>query len=129
MQFKIFGREPVAWLHAMQAVLAFAVTLPALNALGFTAEVSNWVMTVAAGIVALVVALATRPMVVSALTGAVQTILTGLVAFGLPLSEQSTGALIAALNVVLMLLMPLGLTPAADPDPDFVRAKPVGVTR
>ncbi|GAA0403237.1 hypothetical protein GCM10009530_64040 [Microbispora corallina] len=120
---KIFGREPAAWLHALQAVLAFLVTLPALNALGFTSEVSSWVMTIAAGVVALLVALATRPMVVSALTGAVQTILTGLVAFGLPLSEQSTGVAVAALNIVLMLLMPLGLTPAADPAPGFVRAQ------
>ena len=120
---KIFGREPAVWLHALQAVLAFLVTLPALNALGLTEEVSAWVMTIAAGVVALLVAMATRPMVVSALTGAVQTILTGLVAFGLPLSEQSTGALVAALNVVLMLLMPLGLTPAVDPAPGFVRAQ------
>ncbi|MEU8151805.1 hypothetical protein [Nonomuraea sp. NPDC048901] len=120
---KIFGREPAVWLHALQAVLAFLVTLPALNALGFTPEVSGWVMTVAAGVVAVLVALATRPLMVSALTGGVQTILTGLVAFGLPLSEQSTGALVAALNVVLMLLMPLGLTPVADPAPGFVRAE------
>lgn len=120
---KIFGREPAAWLHALQAVLAFLVTLPALNGLGLTEEVSGWIMTVAAGVVALLVALATRPMVVSALTGAVQTILTGLVAFGLPLSEQSTGALVAALNVVLMLLLPLGVTPAVDPAPGFVRAQ------
>jgi hypothetical protein len=120
---KIFGREPAVILHALQAVLAFLVTLPALNQLGLTEEVSGWVMTLAAGAVALLVAMATRPLVVSALTGAVQTILTGLVAFGLPLSEQSSGALIAALNVVLMLLMPLGLTPAADPAPGFVRAE------
>ncbi|MFG1683480.1 hypothetical protein ACGFNP_25150 [Nonomuraea sp. NPDC049269] len=120
---KIFGREPAVILHALQAVLAFLVTLPALNQLGLTEEVSGWVMTLAAGAVALLVAMATRPLVVSALTGAVQTLLTGFVAFGLPLSEQSSGALIAALNVVLMLLMPLGLTPAADPAPGFVRAE------
>ncbi|MCT9932461.1 hypothetical protein N5079_19860 [Planotetraspora sp. A-T 1434] len=126
---KIFGREPAVILHALQAVLAFLVTLPALNSLGLTAEVSGWVMTIAAGLVALLVAVATRPFVVSAATGAVQTILTGLVAFGLPLSEQSTGALVAALNVVLMLLMPLGLTPAADPDPKFVRAQRRAIPR
>lgn len=120
---KIFGREPAVILHALQAVLAFLVTLPALNQLGLTEEVSGWVMTIAAGAVALLVAIATRPIVVSALTGAVQTLLTGFVAFGLPLSEQSSGALIAALNVVLMLLMPLGLTPAVDPAPGFVRAE------
>lgn len=120
---KIFGREPAVILHALQAVLAFLVTLPALNQLGLTEEVSGWVLTLAAGAVALLVAMATRPVVVSALTGAVQTLLTGFVAFGLPLSEQSSGALIAALNVLLMLLMPLGLTPAVDPAPGFVRAQ------
>lgn len=126
---KIFGREPAVWLHALQAVLAFLVTLPVFNALGLTAEVSDYVMTVAAGVVAVLVAVATRPFVVSALTGGVQTILTGLVAFGLPLSEQSTGALIVALNVLLMVLMPMGLTPAADPDPKFVRDKSVSPVR
>ncbi|MFI6595012.1 hypothetical protein ACIBHX_02120 [Nonomuraea sp. NPDC050536] len=126
---KVFGREPAAWLHALQAVLAFLVTLPVLNGLGFTEEVSNWVMTIAAGVVALFVAIATRPVVVSALTGAVQTILTGAIAFGLPLSEQSSGALVAALNVILMLLLPLGITPAADPDPAFVRARNVRAVR
>ena len=120
---KIFGREPAVILHALQAVLAFLVTLPALNQLGLTEEVSGWIMTIAAGAVALLVAIATRPVVVSALTGAVQTILTGLVAFGLPLSEQSSGALVVALNVLLMVLMPLGLTPAVDPAPGFVRAQ------
>lgn len=120
---KIFGREPAVILHALQAVLAFLVTLPALNALGFTNEVSSWVMTIAAGLVALVVAIGTRPLLVSALTGAVQTLLTGFVAFGLPLSEQSSGALIVALNVLLMVLMPLGLTPAVDPAPGFLRAQ------
>lgn len=120
---KIFGREPAVILHALQAVLAFLVTLPALNQLGLTEEVSGWIMTIAAGAVALLVAIATRPVVVSALTGAVQTILTGLVAFGLPLSEQSSGALVVALNVLLMVLMPLGLTPVADPAPGFVRAQ------
>ncbi|GIH26052.1 hypothetical protein Aph01nite_43620 [Acrocarpospora phusangensis] len=120
---KIFGREPAAWLHALQAVLAFATTLPLVQAWGLSEEAAAVVMTIAGGVVAAWVAIATRPFVVSALTGGVQTILTGMIAFGLPLSQESAGAAVAALNVVLMLLMPLGLTPTADPAPDFVRAR------
>ncbi|WP_214103253.1 hypothetical protein [Acrocarpospora catenulata] len=120
---KIFGREPAAWLHALQAILAFATTLPIVQAWGLTQEAAAVVMTIAGGAVAVWVAVATRPFVVSALTGGVQTILTGLIVFGLPLSQTSAGAAVAALNVVLMLLLPLGITPAADPAPGFVRAE------
>jgi hypothetical protein len=120
---KIFGREPALWLHAIQAVLAFLVTLPLFNGLGLTEEVSGWIMTITGGLVALGVAIATRPLVVSAVVGAVKTILTGWIALGLPLSEQSAGAAVAALNVLLMVLLPANLTPAIDPDPQFVRAR------
>jgi hypothetical protein len=119
---RIFGREPAAWLHALQAVLAFATTLPLVQSWGLTEETAGYVMTIAAGAVAFLVAVATRPVVVSALTGAVQTILTGVVAFGLPLSQVSAGALVGALNVLLLLLLPQNLTPAIDPDPAFARA-------
>lgn len=118
---QIFGRAPAAWLHALQAVLAFATTLPFLHELGLTEQAAGYLMTIAAGVVAFLVAVATRPVVVSGLTGAVQTILTGVIAFGLPLSEVSAGAFVGALNVVLMLLLPPNVTPKVDPAPGFLR--------
>ncbi|MFF0864140.1 hypothetical protein ACFYUV_20445 [Nonomuraea sp. NPDC003560] len=120
---KIFGREPAVILHAIQAVLAFLVTVPAVQAWGLTETIADAVVTILAGVVAVWVAFATRPIVASALTGAVQTILTGIVAFGFDISSVTQAALLVALNAALMVLMPLGLTPAADPAPGFVRAE------
>ncbi|MFI0418617.1 hypothetical protein [Spongiactinospora sp. 9N601] len=78
-------------------------------------------MTIAGGVVALAVAVATPHRRVCA-DGRGEDILTGVIAFGLPLSDESASALVGALNVVLMLL-PLGITPAADPAPGFLRAE------
>jgi hypothetical protein len=109
MRITIFGREPAAWLYVLQALLAFAVTVPAL---GIDAEMSAWIMTVANGLMAGLVAVMTRPFVVSALTGAVQTVLTGLMAFGLPWTEQQTGAAVAAMSVILALILRPNVSPS-----------------
>ncbi|GAA4560513.1 hypothetical protein [Planotetraspora kaengkrachanensis] len=120
---RIFGREPAVWLHAIQAVLAFFITIPAVQAWGLNQVTADATVTVLAGIVAVWVAAATRPLVASALIGAVQTILTGIVAFGFDISSVTQGALLVALNAALMLLMPLGLTPTMDPAQGFTRTK------
>ncbi|MGI5155840.1 hypothetical protein [Microbispora sp. CA-102843] len=120
---KIFGREPAVWLHAIQAVLAFLITIPGVQAWGLTPTIADAAVTILSGAVAVWVAVATRPFVVSALTGAVQTILTGIVAFGFDISSVTQGALLVALNAALMVLLPLGVTPAVDPAPGFVRAQ------
>jgi hypothetical protein len=120
---KIFGREPAVWLHAIQAVLAFFITIPAVQAWGLNQVTADAAVTILAGIVAVWVAVATRPFVASVLIGAVQTILTGIVAFGFDISSVTQGALLVALNAALMVLMPLGLTPTVDPDPRFLRAQ------
>ena len=117
---KIFGREPVVWLGAISAVLAVLVTVPAV---GLSADAASWVMVIVSGVFAGVEAVMTRPFVVTALTGAVRTILTGLVFFGLPLTEETSGAVVAALNMVLALVLANSVTPAADPAPGFVRAQ------
>ena len=95
---KIFGREPVVWLGAISAVLAVLVTIPAV---GLTADAASWVMVIVSGVFAAVEAVMTRPFVVTALTGAVRTVITGLVFFGLPLDVRhvtlSTGQVTAAL--------------------------------
>jgi hypothetical protein len=120
---RIFGREPAVWLHAIQAVLAFFITIPAVQAWGLNQVTADAIVTVLSGIVAVWVAIATRPLVASALIGAVQTILTGIVAFGFDISSVTQGALLVGLNGLLVLLMPLGLTPTIDPAPGFVRTK------
>jgi len=123
---RIFGREPVVWLGAISAVLAVVVTIPDV---GFTAEAAGWVMVIVSGVFAAAEAIMTRPFVVTALTGAVRTVLTGAVYFGLPLSQETSGALVAAMNLVLMLVLAQSVTPAIDPAPGFVRAEGTGAAR
>lgn len=117
---KLFGREPVVWLGAISACLAVLVTIPAVH---LTAEAAGWIMVIVSGVFAAGEAILTRPFVVTALTGAVRTILTGVMFFGLPISEETAGMLVAALNAVLMLVLANSVTPAADPAPGFVRAQ------
>ncbi|MEV4287336.1 hypothetical protein AB0K40_17670 [Nonomuraea bangladeshensis] len=108
MQVKLFGREPAVWLYVINAVVAFLVTIPAV---GLTSEAAGWVMTIANGVVALLVAALTRPFVVSALTGALSTILTGLASFGLPLTEQGTAAFVVLVSAVLGLTLRANVSP------------------
>ncbi|GAA3172379.1 hypothetical protein [Nonomuraea roseoviolacea] len=109
MQVKIFGQEPAVILYVINAAVAFLVTIPAV---GLTEESAGWVMTIASGVVALVVAVLTRPWVVSALTGALSTILAGLASFGLPLTEQQSGAFVLLVSAVLGLLLRANVSPA-----------------
>jgi len=113
MQVKIFGREPAVWLYVINAIVAFLATIPAV---GLTEESAGWVMTIASGVVALLVALLTRPFVVSALTGALSTILTGMASFGLPMTEQQTGAFVIMVSAVLGLVLRSNVSPAPATD-------------
>lgn len=110
MQVKIFGREPAVILYVFNAIVAFLVTLPAI---GLTEESAGWVMTIATGAVALLVAMLTRPFVVSALTGAMTTVFAGLASFGLPLTEQQAGAFVFLVSAVLGLLLRSNVSPNA----------------
>ena len=116
MQVRIFGHEPAVWLYVINAIVAFLVTIPAV---GLTAETSGYVMTIASGVVALVSAILTRPWVVSALTGALATILAGLASFGLPLTEQQSGAFVFLVSAVLGLLLRSNVSPAATAGPAY----------
>ncbi|MBN6054499.1 hypothetical protein JYK22_21335, partial [Nonomuraea sp. RK-328] len=103
MQFKLFGRDPAAILYGLQSLLAVVVAFGVI-----TGDAADYTMTVANGVMALIVALTTRPFVVAAITGAAQTILTGIVAFGidgLTFSTEQQGVIIAALSAVLALLL------------------------
>lgn len=122
MKFTILGREPVVWLGALQAVLAVLVTLPDL---GITETVAGWVIVGVSGVFTILEAAMTRPVVVSALAGGVRTVLSAAVFFGLPLGEQTSAALVAAFTFIMGMVLSNSVTPAADPDPNFVRAKAV----
>lgn len=103
LQFKLFGRDPAAILYGLQSLLAVVVAFGVI-----TGDAADYTMTIANGVMALIVALTTRPFVVAAITGAAQTILTGIVAFGLPglsFTSAQQGVIIAALAAVLALML------------------------
>ncbi|MFI7630287.1 hypothetical protein [Microbispora rosea] len=101
--FKILGRDPSIILYALQSVLA---ALVAFDVFGLTEHTAAVLLTITAGVFALITAWVTRPWTVSLFAGAVKTILTGLVALGpLHMSEAQMGAVISALTIVLGLLL------------------------
>lgn len=102
MKAKIFGYEPAVILYVVNAIVAFLVTIPAV---GLTDQSAGWTMTIVNGVLALVVAAMTRPFVVSALTGGLSTILTGLAAFGLPFTAQQSATFVIVVSAVLGLVL------------------------
>lgn len=116
MKVTIFGREPAVWVYAINSLVALAVAF----GLDLSPEQTGAITTIATGVLAAVVAVLTRPFVVSALTGAVGTVLTAVAAFGLELSSDQIGAFVTALGVVLSLILRMNVTPAADPAPGRV---------
>lgn len=109
--FKILGRDPAAILYTLQSLLAVAV---ALHLFGLDGASADWTMTIANGVMAGIVAVCTRPFVVAALTGAVQTILTGVTAFGIDgftFTTEQQGVFIGALSAVLALVLRMNQEP------------------
>lgn len=101
-----FRWEPAVYLQAFNAAIAVLVAFNVLS--GVTANAATVAV---AGAVALATAVLTRPWVVSAFTGAVQTLLSAVVMFGLPLTEQQSGAVLALVAVVLGLVLRSNVTP------------------
>ncbi|MBB5781714.1 hypothetical protein [Nonomuraea jabiensis] len=97
---------------AAEHLLAFMVTIPAL---GLTETAAGYVSTIGSGVLALIVALQTRPWVISTLTGAVSTILTGLSHFWLVLTPAQTAAFILPLPAVLGLVLRGQVSPKSGP--------------
>lgn len=118
--FKILGREPIVWLTGAQSVLAVVVSIPAL---GVSAETAAWTITVASAVLGALEAWSVRPFTVAAMTAAVRTTVTALLLFGLPISPELGGALVAVGTFVLGLLTANSVTPKAAPDPAFLRAR------
>ncbi|MEV0236856.1 hypothetical protein [Nonomuraea sp. NPDC050786] len=108
----IFGQEPAVIAYVMNALLAFLVTIPAL---GLTETAAGYISTIGSGVLALIVAWQTRPWVISTLTGAVSTILTGVSHFWLVLTPAQTAAFILLLSAVLGLVLRGQVSPKSGP--------------
>lgn len=95
---KILGQEPAFFVSVVEAVLALLLTFPQLVNLD-QSEAGVIVAAVNAGM-GLVVAYAARDTLYAALVGFAKAVLTLSVTFGLPLTDQQTGALMAVILLV-----------------------------
>jgi hypothetical protein len=102
-----FKLEPAAILYGVNALVALLVAY----GLNLTAEQTGAITTITTAVLAIATALATRPIVVSTITGAVASLLAAVAAFGLELSADQIGATVTALSVVLALLLRANVSP------------------
>lgn len=104
-----FTFQPAMYLYILNAGVALLVAF----GLPLNSTVVAAITTIATAILAGVAAFMTRPVSVSALTGAAATILTAAGAFKLHLSANEIGAAVTALSIVLALLLHQNVTPVA----------------
>lgn len=106
---KIFGREPTLAIQALSALLGVAVTfgLPNLSATQAAAIVA-----VMSGVLAVVNAVAVRPVAPAAFTGLVTAVAVLVAAYGLEVSQETVGAVQVAVVGVLALLTRAQVSPA-----------------
>lgn len=122
---KIFGREPVEILTAIQAALALAMVTPWINAY-VTPEFAAWFLTVTSALFGVLEAFAVRPMTPAVLGAAIRTLLTAATLFGVVISEEFSLALVGFATYVFGKLTRQAVTPAAFPAPGFVSGAVTG---
>lgn len=110
---KIFGYEPAMILYSINSLIALLVSF----GLDLTQVQVAAASTIATGVLAAITAILTRPFIVSVLTGAVTTVLTAGVAFGLHLSGDQIGTAVTMLSVVLALVLRANVSPAGAVQP------------
>lgn len=105
-----FKFEPVAWLAAIQSALALLVAFPGVE-LG--ADTAAWLLTITSAVFAAVEAFMVRPFTPAALAGAIRTLLTAVVMFGFPISDEFSAALIGFATLVYGFLVRGQVSPKA----------------
>ncbi len=115
---KIFGYYPATIIAAVTSVLAVVTNLPASP---LTGEQAAWFVTVLSALAVTAEAWTVRPRTVSTVVGAVRTTIAAVVLFGLPISDELSGAIVAAVAMIFGLLTHAVGTPAIEPDPRIVQ--------
>lgn len=105
MPFKL---EPAVIIYSVNAFVALLVSF----GLGLSQDQVSAITVIATAVVAIVTAIMTRPIVVSALTGAVGSLLAAVAAFGFELSAEQIGATVTFMSIVLALLLRQNVSPA-----------------
>jgi uncharacterized membrane protein len=109
---KIFGREPAALIGVLEGILAFALTL---NVFGLTADSIGAIMAVVVAAFGLYSAYVTRDTLLGVAIGLAKAVIALFAAYGLPLSPDKTGALIALITVVFGLFQRTQTDPLVTP--------------
>lgn len=120
--FKIFGREPIEILTALQAALALAMVTPWLNQY-VTPDAAAWFLTVTSAVFGVIEAFSVRPMTPALLGAAIRTLLTAAALFGVIVSEEFSLALVGFATYVYGKLTRQQVTPLAAPAPGFLSAE------
>lgn len=110
---KLFGYEPAAWAGALQGLLGVLVVLGVGS---LTADQSTLVQAASAALFALVTAFFTKKVNLVVVVSALQAIAAVLVGFGVTgLSDTTTAAVIAAIQIGLAGFLRQNTEPAVDP--------------
>lgn len=105
---KIFGFEPAVIAYAVNAAVALLVSY----GLPMTQGQVEAVTVITTALAAIVAAVMTRPLVVSAVTGALATIMAALAAFDWNFTADQISNTVAVASVVLALLLRQNVSPA-----------------
>lgn len=103
-----FSYEPATILYGVNA----AVSLLVAYGLDLSKDQVSAITVIATGLLTVITAAMTRPVVVSSITAAVGTCLTAVAAFGLHLTADQIGATVTAISIVLALLLRQNVSPA-----------------
>lgn len=98
MKVKILGQEPAFFVGVLEAVLALLLTLNMVG--GLDQEDAAVIVATANAGLGLVVAYAARDTLYAALVGFAKAVLVLSATFGLPLTDQQTGAAMALITVL-----------------------------
>lgn len=105
---KIFGYEPAVIVYALNAAVALLVSY----GLPLSHDMVGAITLIATAVLSAAVAVMTRPVVVSTITGAAASVLTAVAAFGLHLTGDQIGTTVGALSIGLALLLRQNVSPA-----------------
>lgn len=115
------GREPAAWVGLIEALLAILVVF----AVGVTAESAVLIMAVVSALAGLYTAWATKDTALGAIVGLAKAVLSLAAYYGLALSEDQQGALMALLPVLFGFWQRTQTTPVVEPlDPSPTQTVP-----
>ena len=119
---KIFGREPAVWVGVIEAFLAVLLSF----GIGISDTSYGPIMAVVVALGGFVTALGTKDTLLGALIGLIKAGLVLVAVYGVTITEQQQGALIAAVSVMFAFYQRTQTSPIANPvDPSPAQVVPV----